>query len=100
MRCILHLCKLKEQRRDVATSMTRTIAAQGKPATHLIDLLRQALFTARQLRNGPDRLGCMELLATRVAAANLSILSGEMFNAFRDEQDLAAIYIGLCGGMA
>jgi len=35
-----------------------------------------------------------------VAAANLSLLCGEMFNAFREDQDLAAIYIGLCGGLA
>lgn len=99
LRCILHLCKLKEQRRDPTQSTTRTISAANKPATHLIDPLRQALFTARQLRNGQDRLGCLEALGIRVAAANVSLLSTELLNAFRDEQDQAAIYIGLAGGM-
>ena len=99
LRCILHLCKLKEQRRDPTQSTTRTISAANKPATHLIDPLRQALFTARQLRNEQDRMGCLEALGTRVSAANVSLLSTEMLNAFRDEQDQASIYIGLAGGM-
>ncbi len=99
MRCLLHLVKLKELRRDAVHSTTRTVAFAGRPATHLLDMLRQALFAARQLRNDKDRLECFESMATRVAAANLPVLATEMFNAFKDEMDQAAIYIGLSAGM-
>jgi len=99
MRCFLHLAKLKEVRRDVAQSTTRTIAFSNRIASPLIDLLRQAMFTARQLRNGTDRLDCFESMSTRIAAAYLPILATEALNAFREEQDQAAIYLGLCTGM-
>jgi hypothetical protein len=99
LRCLLQLVRLKEQRRDVTTSTTRTVAFAGRPATHLIDMLRQALFTARQLRNGTERVDCLERIATRVAAANLPMLAAEMFTAFREDQDQASTYIGLCAGL-
>jgi hypothetical protein len=99
MRCLLHLVKLKELRRDAVHSTTRTAAFAGRPASHLLDMLRQALFAARQLRNDKDRLECFESMATRVAAANLPVLATEMFNSFKDELDQAAIYIGLSAGM-
>ena len=66
VRCLLHLVKLKEIRRDAVHSTTRTIAFAGRPATHLLDMLRQALFAARQLRNDRDKLECFETMATRV----------------------------------
>jgi hypothetical protein len=57
------------------------------------------MFTARQLRNGADRLDCFESMATRIAAAYLPVLATEALNAFKEEQDQAPIYIGLCMGM-
>ncbi len=99
VRCLLHLVKLKEVRRDAIHSTTRTIAFSGKPATHLLDMLRQALFAARQVRGERDKLECFETMATRISAAYLPVVATEMLNAFRDDSDLTAIYIGLTAGM-
>jgi len=99
VRGLLNLVKMKEVRRDALQSTTRTFAFTTKPATHLLDMLRQALFSARQLRTERDKLECFETMATRVSAAYLPVVATEMFNAFRDDADQAAIYLGLCGGM-
>ena len=99
MRCLLHLVKLKEIRRDAIHSTTRTIAFAGRPANHLLDMLRQALFAAHQVRYNRDKLECFENMATRVSAAYLPVVATEMLNAFRDDSDQAAIYIGLSAGM-
>jgi hypothetical protein len=62
-------------------------------------MLRQALFAARLLRTDRDKLECFENMATRVSAAYLPVLAAEMLNAFKDDADQAAIYIGLTAGM-
>lgn len=99
VRCLLHLVKLKEVRRDAVHSTTRTVAFGSQPQTQLLDMLRQALFAARLLRTDRDKLECFENMATRIAAAYLPVLATEMLNAFKDDADQAAIYIGLTAGM-
>lgn len=99
VRCLLHLVKLKEVRRDAIHSTTRTIAFSHRPATHLENILRQALFAARQVRGDRDKVECFEATATRVAAAYLPVLATEMITAFREDADQAAVYIGLSAGL-
>ena len=81
LRCMLQLVKMKETRREVTQAMTRTVAFGGRPATHLLDMLRQALFSARPLRTGLERIACFEIDrdVRCITAAYLPVLATEMF---------------------
>ena len=99
LRSVLKLAQMRETARSARLAATRTIVFTPHPSPAFAEPLRQATVIWLQVRNGFDRLECVERLGYCIAWGAAPDLATEMLAACRDAAESAVALIGLSSGM-